>query len=105
MTGMGDQIGGTPLVALHSIGRDLPTPVWVKCEHRNPCGSAKDRLAKAIEAEAKARGDLQPGMPLIEATAGSTGLGPALLAAAWGQKLVVVMPEKMLAIKLASLRG
>lgn len=90
-----DQIGGTPLVALQRVGRDLPVPVWVKCEHLNPGGSIKDRLAKAIVEDAERRGALRPGMTIIEATAGNTGVGLALLAAARGYRLVVVMPEKM----------
>lgn len=98
-----DQIGGTPLVALQRIGRDLPVPVWVKCEHLNPGGSIKDRIAKAIVEDAERRGTLHPGMTLIEATAGNTGVGLALLAAARGYGLVVVMPEKMSVDKRAAL--
>ncbi len=89
------QIGGTPLVKLMRIGRDLPVPVLVKCEHLNPGGSTKDRIALAIVEDAEARGALRPGMTLIEATAGNTGVGLALVAAARGYGLVCVMPEKM----------
>jgi len=88
-------IGHTPLVALRRIGRGLPVPVVVKCEHMNPGGSVKDRLALAIVDDAEARGVLRPGMTLIEATAGNTGVGLALVAAARGYQLVCVMPEKM----------
>lgn len=90
-----DRIGGTPLVALRRIGRDLPVPVLVKCEHMNPGGSIKDRIAKAIVEDAEARGVLRPGATLIEATAGNTGVGLAIVAAARGYQLVCVMPEKM----------
>lgn len=90
-----DHIGGTPLVALRSVGKGLAVPVLVKCEHMNPGGSVKDRLARAIVDDAEARGLLRPGMTLIEATAGNTGVGLALLAAARGYGLVCVMPEKM----------
>lgn len=89
------QIGGTPLVRLQRIGSHLPREIWVKCEHLNPGGSIKDRIALAIVDEAEARGVLQPGMTLIEATAGNTGVGLALVAAARGYRLVCVMPEKM----------
>jgi cysteine synthase len=89
------QIGRTPLVKLTRIGRDLPVPVLVKCEHLNPGGSTKDRIALAIVEDAEARGALRPGMTLIEATAGNTGVGLALVAAARGFGLVCVMPEKM----------
>jgi cysteine synthase len=88
-------IGRTPLVPLVRIARGLPTAVLVKCEHMNPAGSVKDRLAKAIVEDAEARGVLRPGATLVEATAGNTGMGLALLAAARGYSLVCVMPEKM----------
>lgn len=88
-------IGGTPLVPLLRIGRELPVPVLVKCEHMNPGGSVKDRLALAIVDDAEARGLLGPGATLIEATAGNTGVGLALVAAARGYGLVCVLPEKM----------
>lgn len=93
--GLLDHIGRTPLVPLRRIGIGLPVPVLVKCEHMNPGGSVKDRIAKAIVEDAEARGVLRPGMTLIEATAGNTGMGLALLAAARGYELVCVMPEKM----------
>ena len=88
-------IGRTPLVPLRRIGRDLPVRVLVKCEHLNPGGSVKDRIALAIVDDAEARGVLRPGMTLIEATAGNTGVGLALVAGARGYELVCVMPEKM----------
>ncbi len=90
-----DQIGNTPLLPLRSIGAELAVPVLVKCEHLNPGGSIKDRIAKAIVADAEERGLLQPGMTIIEATAGNTGIGLALVAAVRGYQLVCVMPEKM----------
>jgi cysteine synthase len=90
-----DHVGRTPLVCLERIGRDLPVPVLAKCEHLNPGGSVKDRLAKAIVDDAEARGLLAPGATLVEATAGNTGMGLALLAATRGYALVCVMPEKM----------
>lgn len=90
-----EHIGQTPLVPLARIGRGLAVPVLVKCEHMNPGGSIKDRIALAIVQDAEARGTLRPGMTLIEATAGNTGVGLALVAAARGYGLVCVMPEKM----------
>jgi cysteine synthase len=96
-------IGGTPLVPLVRIAADLPVPVLVKCEHLNPGGSVKDRIAKAIVDDAEARGALRPGMTLIEATAGNTGIGLALVAAIRGYQLVCVMPEKMSADKRRAL--
>jgi cysteine synthase len=90
-----DHIGNTPLVTLTSDGKGLPEPVLVKCEHLNPGGSVKDRIALAIVDDAERRGLLQPGATLIEATAGNTGLGLALVAALRGYQLVCVLPEKM----------
>ncbi|WP_114238790.1 PLP-dependent cysteine synthase family protein [Dyella sp. C9] len=89
------QIGHTPLVRLRRVGSHLPREIWVKCEHLNPGGSIKDRIALAIIDDAEARGILRPGMTLIEATAGNTGVGLALVAAARDYRLVCVMPEKM----------
>jgi len=66
------KIGWTPLVQLGRIGRGLPVPVLAKCEHMNPGGSIKDRIAKAIVEDAEARGQLRPGM-----TARKPALGEA----------------------------
>jgi cysteine synthase len=88
-------IGRTPLVPLARIAAGLPVPVLAKCEHLNPGGSVKDRIALAIVDDAEARGALRPGATLVEATAGNTGVGLALVAAHRGYRLVCVMPEKM----------
>ena len=56
-----DHIGRTPLVPLRNIGRGLPVRVLVKCEHMNPGGSVKDRIALAIVDDAERRGVLRPG--------------------------------------------
>lgn len=98
-----DHIGRTPLVRLRKIGRELPVPVFVKCEHMNPAGSVKDRIALAIVDDAEQRGVLRSGDTLIEATAGNTGMGLALVAAIRGYELVCVMPEKMSVDKRAAL--
>lgn len=90
-----DHIGRTPLVPLGRVARGLPASVFVKCEHMNPGGSVKDRIALAIVDDAERRGALRPRATLIEATAGNTGLGLALVAAVRGYKLVCVLPEKM----------
>ncbi len=103
MSSLQDHIGNTPLVALARIGAGLQVPVLVKCEHMNPGGSIKDRIALAIVDDAEARGVLRPGMTLIEATAGNTGVGLALIAAARGYDLVCVMPEKMCVDKRVAL--
>jgi len=86
--------GSTPMVSLRRLGDGLPVPVLAKCEHLNPGGSVKDRIAEAILADAEARGVLRPGMTIVEATAGNTGVGLAL-AAAGRYRLACVMAEKM----------
>jgi cysteine synthase len=98
-----DHVGNTPLVALGSVAAGLRVPVLVKCEHLNPGGSVKDRIAVAIVDDAEERGVLRPGATLIEATAGNTGIGLALVAAVRGYRLVCVMPEKMCVDKRRSL--
>jgi cysteine synthase len=97
-------IGGTPLVPLVRVAAEAPVPVLVKCEHMNPGGSVKDRMAKAIVDDAEARGVLQPGATLVEATAGNTGVGLALVAASRGYRLACVLPQKMSIDKVESLR-
>lgn len=83
------------MVRLQRIGADLPCAIFVKCEHLNPGGSIKDRIAVAMIDAAEAQGLLHAGGTIIEATAGNTGVGLALVAAARGYRLVCVMPEKM----------
>jgi cysteine synthase len=89
------RIGNTPLVPLKSIGAGLPVPILAKCEHLNPGGSVKDRIALAIVDDAEERGLLRPGGTIVEATAGNTGIGLALVAAARGYRVVCTMPERM----------
>lgn len=104
---MGDNIlkliGNTPLVPLVWITAELPALVFGKCEFLNPAGSGKDRIARAIVEHAERIGELRPGMTLVEATAGNTGLGLALVAAVRGYKLACVLPEKMSVDKRAAL--
>jgi cysteine synthase len=90
-----DHVGRTPLVPLRHVGAGLAAPLLAKCEHVNPGGSVKDRIAVAIVDDAERRGLLRPGATLVEATAGNTGMGLALVAAARRYRLVCVMPEKM----------
>jgi cysteine synthase len=88
-------IGHTPLVPLQRIAQGLPVPILAKCEQLNPGGSVKDRIALAIVDDAIERGLMPAGGTLIEATAGNTGVGLALVAAQRGYRLVCVMPAKM----------
>ncbi len=98
-----DCIGNTPLVPLNRLAEHLPVPVLAKCEHLNPGGSVKDRIAKAIIDDAEHREVIAPGATLIEATAGNTGVGLALVAAVRGYSLICVMPEKMSRDKVSAL--
>ncbi len=98
-----ETIGDTPLVRLARLDRGLPVPIYAKCEHLNPGGSVKDRIALSIIDDAEKRGVLQSGATLVEATAGNTGMGLALVAAVRGYRLVCVMPEKMSVDKRAAL--
>ena len=103
-----EAIGNTPLVELKRVARGLPNRVFVKCEHMNPGGSVKDRTARAIILDAEARGVLvphrDPPMTIVEGTAGNTGVGLALLAAARGYRCVCVIPEKVAVDKRVALR-
>jgi cysteine synthase len=99
-----DAIGNTPLIELRRVAAGLPNRVFVKCEHLNPGGSVKDRTARAIVLDAEDKGLLKPGSTMIEGTAGNTGVGLALLAAARGYRLICVLPEKMAMDKRIALR-
>ena len=98
------RIGNTPLVQLSSVG-DSERRIWGKCEHLNPGGSVKDRIALAIVNEAERSGRLRVGGTLVEATAGNTGIGLAMVAAVRGYKLICVMPEKMSQDKRQALKA
>lgn len=102
MSSILDAVGRTPLVPLTRVGHGR---VWGKCEHLNPGGSVKDRIAIAIVDAAEREGRLRPGDTLIEATAGNTGVGLALVAAIRGYRLICVMPQKMSEDKRAVLRA
>jgi cysteine synthase len=97
------EIGDTPLVPLGPIAAGLDVPILAKCEHLNPGGSVKDRIALAIVLDGERRGVLARGDTIVEATAGNTGVGLALVAGARGYRLVCVMPEKMSLDKRTSL--
>lgn len=88
-------VGGTPLVRMRHLGRDLPAEILLKLEFFNPLGSVKDRIAKSMIEGAEARGELKPGMRVIEPTSGNTGIGLAFICAAKGYPITLVMPETM----------
>ena len=89
-------VGNTPLMRLHHIERDCPgVELWAKCEFTNPAGSVKDRAALRIIREARAAGLLRPGMRLIDSTSGNTGIAYAMVGAALGVPITLVMPENV----------
>lgn len=97
-------VGNTPMVELGRMAKGLPGRVVAKLESRNPCGSVKDRLGVALVDDAERRGVLRPGMTLVEATGGNTGIGLAFVAAIRGYRLILTMPESMSKERVALLR-
>ena len=87
-----DAIGNIPLIQLKKMSSGN---VFVKAEHLNPGGSIKDRVAKHIIEMAEKEGKLKPGMTIIEATSGNTGIGLTLVGVQKGYKVICVMPENM----------
>ncbi len=98
-------IGRTPLVRLTKVGVDCPAIVLAKVEMMNPGGSVKDRIGLAMLDAAERDGRITPGGTIVEATAGNTGVGLAMVAAIRGYRCVFVMPEKMSAEKVDLLRA
>lgn len=88
-----DFVGNTPLVALQRMQGETSNTILLKLEGNNPAGSVKDRPAHSMITRAEARGDIQPGDTLIEATSGNTGIALAMVAAMRGYKMILVMPE------------
>jgi cystathionine beta-synthase len=97
-------IGDTPMVQLESFDTG-PCELHVKLENQNPGGSIKDRIGLTMIEAAEREGLLAPGGILVEATAGNTGLGLALVAARKGYRLVLVIPDKMSQEKVFHLRA
>ena len=88
-------IGNTPMVRLHRVPDKGSAEVVVKLELFNPLSSVKDRIAISMINEAEKAGELKPGMTIVEATSGNTGIGLAFVAAAKGYKCILVMPDTM----------
>ncbi len=96
-TSVEELIGRTPLVELTRIeqAEGLSARVVAKLEGMNPGGSAKDRIARQMLADLDARGELGPDTVLIEPTSGNTGIGLAMVGAARGLRVIIVMPDTM----------
>ena len=99
-----DQIGNTPLVQVTRLDTG-PCMLFLKLENQNPGGSIKDRIGLAMVDTAERDGRLKPGGTVVEATAGNTGLGLALVARAKGYRVVLVVPDKMSTEKVLHLKA
>src|SRR5262245_7526428 len=99
-----DLIGNTPLLPLRSFDAGC-CELFVKLENQNPGGSIKDRIGRSMIEAAELEGKIGPGSTLVEATAGNTGLGLALVAAQKGYKLILVIPDKMSQEKVFHLKA
>jgi cysteine synthase A len=90
-----EAVGRTPLVKLNRITAGLPATIALKGEFKNPLGSVKDRIGRAMIEAAEQSGVLRPGGHIIEPTSGNTGIALAFVAAAKGYPLTLTMPESM----------
>jgi cystathionine beta-synthase len=97
-------IGNTPLVEVTRMDTG-PCQLFLKLESQNPGGSIKDRIGRAMIEQAEAEGKLRPGGVVVEATAGNTGLGLALVARIKGYRVVLVVPDKMASEKILHLKA
>ena len=98
-----DCVGNTPLVRLQRLAGATTNPLVLKLEGNNPAGSVKDRPALSMIARAEARGQIQPGDTLIEATSGNTGIALAMAAAIKGYKMILIMPDNSSAERKAAM--
>lgn len=99
-----EMIGNTPMLKVNNIDTGV-CELYLKLENQNPGGSIKDRMALTMVEAAERDGRLKPGGTILEATAGNTGLGLALVAAQKGYKCTLVIPDKMSEDKIFHLRA
>ena len=97
-------IGDTPLVEITKLDTG-PCQLFLKLENQNPGGSIKDRIALSMIEAAEDEGRLRPGGTVVEATAGNTGLGLALVAGAKGYRVLLVIPDKMSQEKISHVKA
>src|SRR6187431_3137523 len=93
MAGILDLVGNTPLVKLKNVIVNNNVTIYAKLEGHNPGGSVKDRAAYGMIKGAKERGEIKPGIKLIEATSGNTGIALAMMARLFNLDIELVMPE------------
>src|SRR6478609_7762344 len=90
-----ESIGNTPLVELPRFSPKPGVRIYAKLEGRNPTGSVKDRVAKAMIEAAEAEGSIEPGQTILEPTSGNTGISLAMICRRKGYPLKVVMPDNV----------
>jgi len=100
-----DYIGNTPLVTLQRLNAGVGNRISVKLEGNNPAGSVKDRPAYSMIKHAEARGEIEPGDVLVEATSGNTGIALAMVAAMRGYRMTLIMPDNMSQERLTTMRA
>jgi cysteine synthase A len=100
-----DLVGRTPMVRLKNLSPAGGAEIWAKLEYLNPGGSVKDRAALGIVLDAERRGVLRPGSTIVEATAGNTGVGLALIGVNRGYKVMLYVPEQFSEEKCMLMRG
>src|ERR671919_3054458 len=101
-----DLIGRTPLLRLRAFGHDTPgVELYAKAEFLNPGGSVKDRAAASILRDAQRTGRLRPGVTILDATSGNTGIAYAMIAAAHGDRLTLCMPANVTPERVRTLRA
>jgi cysteine synthase A len=98
-------VGHTPMVRLGKVVPESSAEVWAKLEYLNPGGSVKDRAALGIVLDAERRGVLRPGATIVEATAGNTGIGLALIGINRGYKVMLYVPQQFAEEKCMLMRG
>ncbi|GGA53388.1 cysteine synthase [Edaphobacter acidisoli] len=100
-----DLVGETPMVRLKRLEPEGGAEIWAKLEYLNPGGSIKDRAALGIVLDAERRGVLRPGSTIVEATAGNTGVGLALIGVNRGYNVMLYVPENFAEEKCKLMRG
>src|SRR5450755_1821402 len=90
-----ESIGHTPLVELKRLSPKPGVRIWAKLESRNPTGSVKDRVARAMIEDAEEKGAIAPGQTILEPTSGNTGISLGMICAHKGYRLKVVMPDNV----------
>lgn len=100
-----DGVGYTPVIKLRQVSEETGCSVYAKCEFQNPGGSIKDRIAAFIVGQAEKRGELRPGMTILEVTSGNTGIALSMVGARKGYKVRIMMPKTVSQERRAMIQG